>query len=152
MPKSIEFFSALAYIEHGPEKNTVLETLSKEVDDFHLFTQVFEPGVVYASINWKGVLGHTASVAAIGSLVWSIYIDKVEPLVGTDQSPKPALLIMMKDAEGNWENISLGGDYTDKEIFIGELTEKVERLRKSEKIDETILETYETSKNWIKVK
>ena len=152
MAKTIEFFGALANIEHGPEKNTVLETLAHEVGDFHLFKQVFEPGVVYTSINWKGVLGHTASAAAIASLLWNIYIDKVEPLLEKGSNPKPRLIIQMKDADGNWESISIDGQYSDKEIFIGKFTEKVERLRSSELDDETVLERYETSKQWIKIK
>lgn len=136
----------------GRKKNTVLETLAHKVDDFHLFKQVFEPGVIYASINWIGVLEHTVSAATIASLLWSIYIDKVEPLLEKGSTPKPRLTIHMKDADGNSESIFIDGQYSDKEIFIGKFTEKVERLRSSELDDETVLERYETSKQWIKIK
>lgn len=152
MTKTIEFFGALANIEHGPDNNTVLNTLAREIDDFHLFKQVFEPGVVYASINWRAVLGRSAEVAAIASLLWSIYIDKVEPLVGERETHKPALFISLKDGEGNWENILIDGSHSDKEVFIKEFTEKVEKLRASENEDETVLERMETSERWIKIK
>lgn len=152
MAKAIEFFGALANIEHGADKNTVLETLTQEVDDFHLFKQVLEPGVIYNSINWRGVLGRSAEVAAIASLLWSIYINKVEPLVDKKDQHKPALIINLKDSEGNWENISIDGSYADKEVFIKEFTEKVERLRTSDDEDETVLERMEKSERWIKIK
>jgi hypothetical protein len=151
MTKAIEFFGALANIEHGPEKNTVLQVLSQEVDDFHLFKQVFEPGVIYASINWKGVLGRSAEVAAIASLLWQIYIDKVEPKLNQVEHAKPALVISMKDDQGNVENIHIDGSFEDKEVFINEFTEKVERLRYSSHEDETVLERIERSEKWIRV-
>lgn len=152
MAKAIEFFGALANIEHGPDKNTVLETIAQEVDDFHLFKQVLEPGVAYASINWRGVLGRSAEVAAIASLLWSIYVDKVEPLVDKKEQLKPALIINLKDSDGSWENIRIDGSYQDKEVFIKEFTEKVERLRASDDEDETVLEKMEKSERWIKIK
>ena len=151
MAKSLEFFGVLANIEHGPDKNTVLQTLAEEVEDFYLYKQVFEPGVIYASVNWKGVLGRSAEIAAIGSLLWSMYIDKVEPYLN-QQSMKPALIIQVKDADGNLEMISIDGSYKNKEVFIKEFDEKVERLRNSEVDDETVFETIETSKRWIRIK
>lgn len=151
MAKSLEFFGALANIEHGPDKNTVLETLATEVQDFHLYKQVYEPGVIYASINWRGVLGRSAEIAAIGSLLWSMYVDKIEPNLNK-QSPQPALIIQVKDADGNLEMISIDGSYQNKEVFIKDFSEKVERLRKSDSDDETVFETIETSERWIRVK
>ncbi|MBO1924583.1 hypothetical protein [Thiomicrorhabdus sp. 6S3-12] len=151
MTKAIEFFGALANIEHGPEKNTVLQVLSQEIDDFHLFKQVFEPGVIYASINWIGVLGRSAEVAAIASLLWQIYIDKVEPKLNQVERTKPALVISMKDNQGNIENIVVNGSYENKEVFINEFTEKIERLRYSSHEDETVLERIERSEKWIRV-
>ena len=75
------------------KKNTVLQTLSKEIDDFLLFQQVFDPGVVYASINWKGVLGRSAEVAAIATLLWQIYVDKVEPKINQVEQRQPVFLV-----------------------------------------------------------
>jgi len=155
MAKSLEFFGALGNIEHGPERNTVLETLANEVDGFHLFKQVYEPGVVYASVNWRGVLTDSASAAGIASLLWSIYTDKVEPLLSEEKNPKPMLIIHMKDSDGNWENLIVDGSNADKEVFIGEFTEKVERLRTSgdgEDDGNTLVERMERSGRWIKIK
>lgn len=153
MAKSLEFFGALGNIEHGPERNTLLETLANEIDGFHLFRQLCEPGVVYASVNWRGVLTNTASAAGIASLLWSIYIDKVEPLLSEERSPKPMLIIHMKDSGGNWESLVMDGSYAEKEVFIGEFTEKVERLRASGNDEgETMVERMERSGRWIKIK
>ena len=153
MAKSLEFFGALGNIEHGLERNSVLETLANEIDGFHLFKQLYEPGVIYASVNWRGVLTHSASVAGIASLLWSIYIEKVEPLLSENRSPKPMLIIHIKDSDGNWENLVMDGSYADKEVFIGEFTEKVERLRASgDDEGETMVERMERSGRWIKIK
>jgi hypothetical protein len=153
MAKSLEFFGALANIEHGPEKNTVLETLANEIEGFHLLKQVYEPGVMYASVNWRGVLTDSASVAAIAALLWSIYIDKVEPLLAKEQNPKPMLVIQIKDSDGNCENFIIDGRYSDKEVFILEFNEKVERLRTSgDKESDTMIDRMEKSGRWIKIK
>ena len=37
MSQSLEVIAALANIEHGNEKNTILETLGKEIDDFYVY-------------------------------------------------------------------------------------------------------------------
>lgn len=58
----------------------------------------------------------------------------------------------MKDNDDNTENINIDGSYQDKEIFIQEFTEKVERLRYSETEDETVLERIERSGKWLRVK
>lgn len=153
MAQSLEFFGVLGNIEHGPERNTVLETLANKIDGFHLFKQLYEPGVVYASVNWRGVLTHSASAAGIASLLWSIYIDKVEPLLSEGRSPKPMLMIQIKDSDGNWENLVMNGSYASKEVFVGEVTEKVERLRSSGEDDgDTMVERMERSGRWIKIK
>lgn len=44
MAQSLEVIAALANIEHGHEKNTVLETLGAEIDDFHVFKFIPETG------------------------------------------------------------------------------------------------------------
>lgn len=153
MPTPVLFVQNLGNIEHGPERNTVLETLANEIDGFHLFKQLYEPGVVYASVNWRGVLTHSASAAGIASLLWSIYIDKVEPLLSEGRSPKPMLMIQIKDSDENWENLVMNGSYASKEVFVGELTEKVERLRSSGEDDgDTMVERMERSGRWIKIK
>lgn len=150
---SLEFFAALGNVGHGSERNAVLEALANEIDGFHLFKQLCEPGVVYASVDWRGVLTHTASAAGIASLLWGIYIEKVEPLMSEGRSPKPMLIIHMKDSDGNWENLVMDGGYADKEVFIGEFAEKVERLRASgNDEDETMVERMERSGRWIKIK
>lgn len=46
MAKTLEFFGALGNIEHGAGRNTVLSTMANEIDGFHLFKQLYEPGVV----------------------------------------------------------------------------------------------------------
>ncbi|WP_299235241.1 hypothetical protein [uncultured Halomonas sp.] len=148
--REIEFFGALANIEHGPEQNTVLQTLAREIDDFHLYKQVFQPGVAYASINWRGVLGRSAEVAAIAALLWNIYVDKVEPHFEEKKAFQPALIIIMKDGAGNGENIRIDASHNDREVFIRDFTEKVERLRTSADGEE-VVETIETSEQWIKI-
>lgn len=153
MAKTLEFFGALGNIEHGAGRNTVLSTLANEIDGFHLFKQLYEPGVVYASVNWRGVLTHTASAAGIASLLWSIYIDRVEPLLSEARSPKPMLIIQIKDSEGKSESLVMDGSYEDREVFISEFTEKVERLRAAgDDEGETMIERMERSGRWIKIK
>lgn len=153
MGKTLEFFGALGNIEHGAERNTVLSTLANEIDGFHLFKQLYEPGVVYASVNWRGVLTHTASAAGIASLLWSIYIDRIEPLLSEARSPKPMLIIQIKDSEGKSESLVMDGSYEDREVFISEFTEKVERLRAAgDDEGETMIERMERSGRWIKIK
>lgn len=47
----------------------------------------------------------------------------------------------------------MDGGYADKEVFIGEFAEKVERLRASgNDEDETMVERMERSGRWIKIK
>jgi len=153
MAKTLEFFGTLGNIEHGAERNTVLSTLANEIDGFHLFKQLYEPRVVYASVNWRGVLTHTASAAGIASLLWSIYTDTVEPLLSEARSPKPMLIIQIKDPEGKSESLVMDGSYEDREVFISDFTEKVERLRAAgDDEGETILERMERSGRWIKIK
>jgi hypothetical protein len=153
MAKTLEFFGALGNIEHGAGRNTVLSTMANEIDGFHLFKQLYEPGVVYASVNWRGVLTHTASAAGIASLLWSIYIDRVEPLLSEARSPKPMLIIQIKDSEGKSESLVMDGSYEDREVFISEFTEKVERLRAAgDDEGETMIERMERSGRWIKIK
>jgi hypothetical protein len=114
---------------------------------------VYEPGVVCASVNWRGVLTDSASVAAIAALLWTIYIDKIEHLLAKEQNPKPMLVIQIKDSDGNFENIIIDGRYSDKEVFIGEFNEKVERLRTSgDEESDTMIDRMEKSGRWIKIK
>lgn len=151
MAKELIITGALANLEHGPEKNTLLSELNDNVDDFFLYEQVFEPGVIYASINWQGIIGTAASISTIAALAWSIYITKVEPEIDNpEHTLKPRIVIQIKDSDGNFEIFTIDRKYKDKDIFIQEFTHKVETLRQGPN-GQSIKETIEKSGRWVRV-
>lgn len=63
------------------------------------------------------------------------------------------LIIQIKDSEGKSESLVMDGSYEDREVFISEFTEKVERLRAAgDDEGETMIERMERSGRWIKIK
>ena len=165
MPQELEVIAALANIEHGGENNAVLEMLGDEVEGFHVFKFNPEPGAVYAAVNWRGVLSDAASVAGIASLLWQIYSTQVatQPLPEkttiknnsgetVELTKKPSLFVQLKGEHGEFEQFNISGNYESKEIFVSEFTEKVERLRACGNRDTPLLESYERSERWLRIK
>ncbi len=152
MAQSLEVMAALANIEHGHSQNTILETLGKEISDFYVYKFSPEPGQYYASVNWRGVLGDVANLAAIATLIWTIYESKVKPeLDKPDRGTAPAVIIQIKDKNNNFEQFRISGNYDSKEIFIRDFTHKVEILRNSN-TNKDVFETFEKSERWIQIK
>ena len=151
---SLEVIAALANIEHGNEKNTILETIGSEVENFHVFKFVPEQGQYYASVNWRGIISDTANLATIATLIWTIYTVKVEPKLTNESgtgSASPFVLIQIKDSNKNYIQFNINGNYESKEIFIEEFTSKITKLRHSKVDGEDLLEIYEKSERWMKV-
>lgn len=164
MAQTLEVVAALANIEHGNEKNTVLETLGKEIEGFYVYKMIPQPGEYYAAVNWHGLLTDAASVAGIASLLWQIYGAHIEsqpppePTQVTNASGKtvilknePSLIIQLKDKNGQFEQFKIDGNCGSREVFLQEFTEKVERLKQAGNGDE-ILERYERSDRWLRIK
>ena len=152
MSQSLEIIAALANIEHGNEKNTILETMGNEIENFYVFKFVPEPGQYYASVNWRGIISDTANVATIAALVWTIYTSKVEPeLTKTPGETGPFVLIHVKDSNKNSIQFNINGNYASKEIFIEEFTSEITKLRHSETEGKDLLEVYEKSERWMRV-
>jgi hypothetical protein len=152
MAQSLEVIAVLANIEHGHNQNTILETLGKEISDFYVYKFSPEPGQYYASVNWRGVLGDVANLAAIATLIWTIYESKVKPeLDKPDKGTTPAVIIQIKDKNNNFEQFRISGNYDSKEIFIRDFTHKVEILRNSN-TNKEVFETFEKSERWIQIK
>jgi len=164
MSEALEVIAALANIEHGSEKNTILETLGREVDGFYVYKFIPEEGECYASVNWRGLLTDTASVAGIASLLWQIYTANVEsephpePTHVTNAAGEivtlknePKLIIQLKGKNGDFEQFTFNGNYSSKEVFVHEFTEKVERLRVDAQNNE-IYEKFESSQRWLRIK
>lgn len=152
MARELLIIGALANFEHGPNKNSLLQEINNEVDGFYLYKQVFEPGVVYASLNWQGVIGTAASISSIAALAWSIYITKIQPQENNPNNElEPKVVIQIKNSDGEFEIFSIDGKYESKEVFIEEFTHKVEVLRAGED-GSSIKETIEKSGRWVHVK
>jgi hypothetical protein len=153
MSQSLEVFAVLANIEHGNEKNTILETLGKEIDDFYVYKFFPEEGQYYASINWKGIIGHLADLTGIAAFIWTIYEATVKPEIeNPTRNTTPSVIIQINDKSNNYEIFNINGNYESKEIFIQEFTKKVEILRHQNTPNEDIYEIYEKSERWIRIK
>lgn len=153
MSQSLEVIAALANIEHGNEKNTILETLGKEIDDFYVYKFSPEEGVFYASVNWRGIIGDVANLVTIATAIWAIYETKVKPEIeNPTRNTTPSVIIQIKDKNNNYEIFNINGNYESKEIFIQEFTQKVEILRHQNTPNEDIYEIYEKSERWIRIK
>lgn len=153
MAQTLEVIAALANYEHGNEKNTILETLGAEIEDFYVYKFSPEPGQYYANVNWRGIIGDVANIATIATLIWAIYEAKIEPeLKKGEQEYTPSVIIQIKGQNNNFEQFKISGNYESKEIFIKEFTEKVEILRESNSSKENLIEKYEKSERWISIK
>ena len=123
MSQSLEVFAVLANIEHGNEKNTILETLGKEIDDFYVYKFSPEEGVFYASVNWRGIIGDVANLVTIATAIWAIYETKVKPEIeNPTRNTTPSVIIQIKDKNNNYEIFNINGNYESKEIFIQEFS------------------------------
>jgi len=92
-------------------------------------------GQVAAAIEYVLILGVVGSLASIASLLWMAY-DKFIANKKKNPDDTAGLYIAIQHPDGTLYHFWLGNDYKDRDIFIEEFTEKIERLRNDERVAE----------------
>jgi hypothetical protein len=144
---------ALANTGGEVSSNDLLTFLKENTQDVEYYRFSPPPGsIVAVAFDWIAVLGVTASSIEIARALWAAYRKFIKPLKekGRDSS---FLFVAVKNKDNEFVQFSIGQKDNNKEDFIMEFSDKIEKLRIDKDSNEIEIEKRELklSERWKKV-